>query len=314
MRTGREVGSVVVVGNPRARKVRGPWRREVERGFGPSARLEFIEAGDRPGLEWLAREVAPARDRLLVVAGGDGSVSWVVNALGPAPAVLGLLPLGTANDLARALALPQALGDVIARIRGGRRRRCDLLSVNGRRLCTVGGIGVAADSALAAQSLRGADQPLLRWAVGRAGLHAYWLAAAAKVLDAGPADRFDVRLRCAGAADQQSFSVDAHAIFVANQATFGGRLCISPASRNDDGVFELCILPACSRGALVETLGRLVAGLRIPASMITVIPATWAQVTCHRPTRFFGDGEALGAPCDRFEIGVQPGALEVVGA
>jgi len=306
--------SVVVVANPHARNVKGPWRTKVERGFGPSARLDFIEARDISGLEWIARDVAAARDRLLVVAGGDGSVSWVVNALGAAPAVLGLLPLGTANDLARALGLPQALADVIARIRSGRRRRCDLLSVNGRRFCTVGGVGVAADSALAAQSLRDGDQPLLRWALGRAGLHAYWLAAGAKVLDAGPPDRFEVRLRRAGDADERSFSVDAHAIFVANQATFGGRLCISPASRNDDGVFELCVLPACSRGALLATLGRLVAGMRIPASMITVIPATWARVTCCRPTRFFGDGEALGAQCDSFEIAVQPGALEVVGA
>ena len=159
--------SVVVVGNARARKVKGAWRREVERGFGPWARLEFLEATGRAELERIAREVAAARDRLLVVAGGDGTVSWVVNALGATPAILGLLPLGTANNLARGLALPHRLADAITRIRSGRRRRCNLLSVNGRRFCTVGGIGLAADSALGVQALRDSGNRPLRWALGR---------------------------------------------------------------------------------------------------------------------------------------------------
>jgi diacylglycerol kinase (ATP) len=304
----------VVVGNPRARMVKGAWRTEVERGFGLSARLQFLASTGRAELERIAGQVAAARDRLLVVAGGDGSVNWVVNALEGAPIILGLLPLGTANDLARGLALPSRLADAIARIRSGRRRRCDLLSVNGRRFCTVGGIGVAADSALFAQALRDNGHRPLRWALRRSGPHAYWLVAGARVLQAAPANHFDLRVRLAGGASERSFSFDAHAIFVANQTTVGGRLRISPGSRNDDGVFELCILPAGSRGAVLATLGRLVLGMSVADSALEVIPATWARITCRRPTRFFGDGEGLGTETDTFEIGVQPGALEVVGA
>ena len=215
---------------------------------------------------------------------------------------------------ARGLALPRALADAIARIRSGRRRRCDLVSVNGRRFCTVGGLGLAADSALAAQALRDSGNRPLRWALERTGLHAYWLVAGAKLLQAEPANHFDIRLRLPGGAPERSLSLDAHAIFVANQTTLGGRLRLSPGSRNDDGLFELCILPAGSRGALLATLGRLVVGMPVADAAVTVITATWARITCRRPARFFGDGEDLGAETDSFEIAVQPGALEVVGA
>jgi len=54
--------------------------------------------------------------------------------------------------------------------------------------------------------------------------------------------------------------------------------------------------------------------MSVADSALEVIPATWARITCRRPTRFFGDGEGLGTETDTFEIGVQPGALEVVGA
>src|SRR5215210_967520 len=84
-------------------------------------------------LEWIttespgdAREAARKwRDGLLVVVGGDGTISEVVNGLGragfPEGVTLGILPAGTGNDLAATLAIPEdpALAeDVIRQSRG----------------------------------------------------------------------------------------------------------------------------------------------------------------------------------------------------
>lgn len=55
----------------------------------------------------------------VVVAGGDGTVNEVVNGLGPTAPPLGIIPLGTANVLAREIGLPARAAEVVAAIRGG---------------------------------------------------------------------------------------------------------------------------------------------------------------------------------------------------
>src|SRR5258708_18711133 len=58
-------------------------------------------------LDWVAR---PAGERpLIVAAGGDGTVGAVVGCVADTGAVLGILPLGTSNDVARSLGIPPRL-------------------------------------------------------------------------------------------------------------------------------------------------------------------------------------------------------------
>jgi len=306
--------SAWVLGNRLARGVNGAWEAAVREGLGRSFRVEILYPQGLSELASVARR-ASSSGGLIVVAGGDGSLNCVVNTVAPAASAttLAILPLGTANDLARELGLPLAPAEAVARIVDGRGRRIDLLSVNGRRFCTVGGVGVAAESALAVQALRDKGG-VVRDALAGMGLHGYWLVAGAKVLGtARLSDRLHIRLQRPGTGPEEELSLDVHALFVANQGTLGGRLRVSPGSRNDDGVFELCLLPAASRAALLATLGRLVGGAPVPASALRVVPITRASIASDRPMVFFGDGERL---CEdrRFEISLHPGALEVVGA
>jgi len=66
-----------------------------------------------------------AGDSLIVAAGGDGTVNEVINGLST-DATLGILPLGTANVLARELDLPLRLEPACKRILGGEALRIDL--------------------------------------------------------------------------------------------------------------------------------------------------------------------------------------------
>lgn len=84
-------------------------------------------------------------DRLVVAAGGDGTVNEVINGLSR-DATLGILPLGTANVLARELGLPRNAGQACRRILHGERSRIDLgiatdSEGSERRFACMAGIG-----------------------------------------------------------------------------------------------------------------------------------------------------------------------------
>ena len=89
------------------------------------------------------------RDRadLVIIGGGDGTLSMAADALVEAHLPLGIIPLGTANDLARTLNLPTDPVAAAAVIVAGRQRRIDLGWVNGKHffnVATIGlGVGVA---------------------------------------------------------------------------------------------------------------------------------------------------------------------------
>lgn len=94
----------------------------------PHASVE-VEATSEPGE--LDGVLHRAGSRTIVVAGGDGSLHAVVSALHKrnelADATLGLLPLGTGNDFARALGIPLEIEDAARVLLSGRPRRLDLL-------------------------------------------------------------------------------------------------------------------------------------------------------------------------------------------
>ncbi len=80
----------------------------------------------------------------IVAAGGDGTVNEVVNGLAGSDAALGILPVGTMNVFAAELGLPGDLDEAWAVIRGGRKRRVDLLRANQQYFIQLAGVGLDA--------------------------------------------------------------------------------------------------------------------------------------------------------------------------
>src|SRR5205823_52524 len=88
------------------------------------------------------RAVVDRGDPLLIVGGGDGTVSGAVSAVVGSDTLLGILPLGTLNHFARDLGIPSELGKAAKLIATGNERCVDVAEMNGRIFINNSAIGL----------------------------------------------------------------------------------------------------------------------------------------------------------------------------
>jgi len=108
-------------------------------GAGIDAELELLPGGD---CEVRARAIAERGDRLLIVGGGDGTVSAAASAVVGTDTALGILPLGTLNHFARDLGIPANIDEAAAIVAGGSERRVDVAEMNGQLFINNSAIGL----------------------------------------------------------------------------------------------------------------------------------------------------------------------------
>jgi diacylglycerol kinase (ATP) len=243
----------------------------------------------------------------VIIAGGDGSVHLAINATDSLRVPLAVIPMGTANDLSRALNARTSQADPF------RVRHVDLLRVNGRRLCTVGGLGVPADIAARVNHLRRRGR--FGKALSRLGTAIYPLIAAEHVL-VGRSRPLGVRLRYLAPDRARSQTWDelcfeGYGLFLCNQSSLGGNLVVSPESDHADGTFELAAIRVTSRLALLRLLAALRLGRRISPSVLKVVRAVSARIETSRPVSAFGDGEPMGES-SAFAVEIEPRQLPVI--
>ena len=114
---------MVIIYNPTAgnRRVHRLWR-VLDILAANGVRIEVLRTERAGDAQRLARAAAEGGARLVVAAGGDGTIAEVANGLLGTPATLGVIPLGTANVLAHEYALPFAPRAVAAALAFGRTR------------------------------------------------------------------------------------------------------------------------------------------------------------------------------------------------
>ncbi|MGE4322582.1 MAG: diacylglycerol kinase family protein [Sphingobium sp.] len=104
-----------------------------------SAQAVDDPAGMRDAVRRAVRDGAP----MVIVGGGDGSLSGTVDELVGTNCVFAVLPLGTANSFARTLGLPLDLDGAVAVIARGRRRRIDLGMIDEDYFANAASIGLS---------------------------------------------------------------------------------------------------------------------------------------------------------------------------
>jgi diacylglycerol kinase (ATP) len=306
--------AALVVANPHARRVRrDDWRKPAERALGRRYGIEIVSprSADEAAALVHERMAAEQRPAVVIAAGGDGTVRLVAQELAGTGVPLGVIPLGTANDFARANGIPDDIAGAIDRIVRRSTRAIDLLEVNGRPFVTAGGIGIGAHSALVVPWIK-ALHPLARMAADSLGSGVYRLSAGANVLfRPGLTETVRLTWRVPGEATDQSTEVRTQGVFIANQRTLGGGLALPVPADNADGALDVCVVHDVARVRLLSALTRLLRGSAIASNVFSAWRAVRVTIETEKRSAFFGCGDLM-AEGTKFEVRVMPGALRVL--
>lgn len=293
----------VLVANPLARGVDRAAVSRVAELLGLTGRT-IREVGRDGSARALAAQAVRANAECVIAAGGDGTVHDLVQEVAGSRTALGVIPLGTSNDLAARAGLPQDLEAACAITRYGAVDALDVLALDGTRIATVGGFGFPALVARECNALRaGRARPLARL-LGR-GI--YTAVAASRILTDG-AHSAPLALRLDGGAPTV---LPVAAILFGVTARFGGGFSLLADGSVAPGTFAALIVTAGSRARLLATLLRLKAGRPAGRDARLVTGLTSLEFLTAGPIGSFGDGEWLGYR-RRASVSIERRALRVI--
>jgi diacylglycerol kinase (ATP) len=164
--------------------------------------------------------------KLLILGGGDGSVSSVVDFLAHHEVILGLLPLGTANDFARTLEIPADIEKACETIAGGRVVDVDLGLAGDNYYVNVASVGLSV----------GVTQALSPQLKRRIGALAYPTAAIRAFLSHEP---FSAKLTFPDGDHEPVEYGRLLQVAIGNGRFYGGGMVVAPQSGIDDRSLDL---------------------------------------------------------------------------
>ncbi|MBM3275889.1 MAG: YegS/Rv2252/BmrU family lipid kinase [Candidatus Sericytochromatia bacterium] len=250
-----------------------------------------------------------ARDGVtdLVVVGGDGTINIAVNAIAGTDVRLGIIPSGTANDLATFLGLPKKLADACDRVRKAATRRLDLVDVNGRLYASAGGLGVVSQVATDVNGLK-SSSGAARSVVRAFGSLVYVLYSFVLLLFSRKIHT-PLEIRVDG---KEVGKFKSAALFVNNQPTIGKTVMPCPDARPDDGTLSGLVMRRRSRlGTIFTVILMSLKGSHKRRRDALFFAGEEVMVKSEVPATFIGDGEVL-AHTRNLRLAVRPRALRVI--
>ncbi len=246
--------------------------------------------------EAVRKEYAP-----IIVAGGDGTIGEVVNGmhlgvkdkklpLGP----LGIIPLGTANDLAHNLRLPLDIPGAVAVIAAGKTKEMDVCQVNKRLFVNNAAIGLEPTVTVIQQKMKKVKGTLR------------YLLATLRAISLNP--KWNAVLEWDGGHYEGPISL----VTVGNGAVTGGLFYMTPHADPCDGKLTFVHAYRRTRWEMLKTLPRTMkpgAGSYVELPGVSEIHTRWLKVKLETPTPAHSDGEIFDEAITNLEYKIHPGML-----
>ena len=292
-------GGLRIIHNPAAGRSRQRlFERTIRRLRGQGA-ITVARTAAPGDAEALARQAVAEGCARVVAAGGDGTINEVINGLAGSGLPLAILPLGTANVLAREIGLaldPDAVAETIGH---GVARPISLGRVTGgagagHYFSLMAGVGfdahIVADVDLA-----------LKQRIGKGAYVAQFL----RQLLVFGFPRYRVSLE--GEARETH---EAASVVIAKARHYGGPYACAPEARLTDTAFHVCLFERAGRLAALRYGMALAAGRLAGRADYRILRASRVRIQGPHDDPVQGDGDIIAAL--PLEVEMVPGAIELV--
>ena len=236
---------------------------------------------------------------LIVAVGGDGTISEVVNGLMKAGGegevgTLGIIPLGTGNDLAYALDLPDDLNAACQRLIRGQTRLLDVGQVNQVYFINNSAVGLEPMVSIAHEKMR--------WLKGKVR----YIMAALKTIAEIKIWSMTIQW------DEGCDSGPMILVSVGNSCRTGGAFYMTPAAKMDDGLLDFIYARQMNRWEILKILPRTFTGSHIDHPLITYRRTTTLTITTTPSTPIQADGEVISLDATEINYRIIPQKLRVI--
>ncbi len=197
-------------------------------------------------LQRVAREAVESGTSLIVVAGGDGTIDEVAGALVGTDATLGIIPIGTRNNLARSLGVPtSSVADAVALLREGKRAKIDVGFAEGsaasRYFLEVSAVGIGPALFPAADEIQRGDLSKIGDFLSTLVSH--------------PPSQIHLALD-----EDNEATANAHMAFATNMPYLGANFHLASDIAIDDGLLDVYVFANLSKLDLVGYMVQLTTG------------------------------------------------------
>lgn len=225
---------------------------------------------NQDGIEKMIFEFQPER---ILVAGGDGTIQIVAEALKNHDIPIGILPAGSSNGLALNLKLPANLNEQLKVALGDTFFKMDTLQINDRICLHIADLGINAEL------IRNFQNSNIRGKLG------YILHSIPTLMKCEYPFEFEIE------ANGKKIVRKGVLLAIANANKFGTGANINPSGKLNDGLFELILFKNLNFVEIFKTLNDQIT---LDPEFAEIIPTSSAQINCKTPVSFQIDGEYIG--------------------
>ncbi|WP_036485131.1 lipid kinase [Myxosarcina sp. GI1] len=222
---------------------------------------------------------------IVIIGGGDGTLNAVAASLVKTELPLGIIPLGTANDLARTLKIPESIAEAVKIIADGKLQYIDLGCVNDKYFFNVASLGLSVKI----------TQNLSKGAKRRWGIFAYLFTAFKVIIKVRPF-RAEVRY------DDRSFKIKTLQIAIGNGRYYGGGMSIAEDAAIDDELLNLYSLEIKHWWQILPIIFKLRGGENQGLSGVRTYRGKKIEVYTRHPQTINTDGELTTATPATFRV------------